>query len=374
MTLLTLLLSGCSKREITQIDIIKQDHDFDLTPCRRADGEPFRIGFMDLGPPIESSYLCLKGFAEGMQSIGYIDSSVNLQKAPEDFFEFYDFLINSDLGDYIEFEPEPYMIDVEGNEEIGKLIKEKAESGELDVIVATGTDPGLFLKSLDLPIPFLVCLATDPVASGIIRSAEDTGDEDIWALVEPNPYGRQFEGYQSMLDIKKICFVFIDEYDLIAGNSEYRKKAEELNVDYDEITFSEEETYAPDFDDKLLQALKDHDMSGCDAVLFAYGTMNDENAPEISKYLASIGVPSLISDGDSISKNGGMMCLSCFDYESYGEYASMVVSNIFHGKKAGDQPCTFNSSPHIVMNLSCAEETGFDITFSLLNSVDRLYR
>ncbi len=369
-----LSLSGCGSDNIKEINIAKQDHDFDLTPCKKPNGQPFKIAFMDLGPPIESSYLCLKGFVEGLQQLGYINETIDFSKAPEEFYGYYDYLTASDIGDYVSFEPEPYMIDEGDNKELGDMIQKKVTSGELDVIVATGTDPGLFLKSLDLPIPFLVCLATDPVASGIIDSAENTGNDKIWALVEPNPYGRQFEGYQSMLNFQKIGFVFIDEYDLIAGNSEYMNKADELSIDYDVITFTEKESMSEDFDDKLLQSLKEQDMSDYDAVLFAYGTMNDNNAPMISDYMATIGVPSLVGDGDSISKNGGMMCLSCFDYESYGNYASMVISNVFHGENAGDQPCVFNSSPHIVMNLTCAQKTGFKVTVDLLNSIDKIYR
>lgn len=371
---LMLTFSGCGTKDVTEIHLAKQDHDFDLEPTAKKDGSPFSIAFMDLGPPIESSYLCLKGFVEGMQECGYISDKVELTKAPDEFFAYYDYVKAQNLGKYITFCDEPFMIDEGDNTEIADALKEKTANGEIDIVVATGTDPGLFLKDLDLSVPFLVCLATDPVGSGIIDSADNTGDPDIWALVEENPYQRQFAGYQSMFDFDKIGFVSVEEYDLIAGNSEYRKAAKDLGVELDEISFTEEETMADDFDEKFLQRLNDTQMYDYDAILFAYGTMDDDNAAAISKLLASRNVPSLISDGDSISQNGGMMCLSCFDYEGYGNYAALVVSNIFHGKKAGDQPCRFSSSPHIVFNMTTAEATGFETNFDFLQTVDRIYR
>lgn len=374
MAVLLCILTGCNRQEEAVIDLEKQEHDFDLTPCKRPDKEAFTIAFMDLGPPIESSCLCLKGLAEGLQSIGYIRDDVDLAAAPDEFYGYYDVLIDNDLGEYVRFCEQPYMIDEEGNEEIAGELKKKCSDGEIDVIVATGTAPGIFLKGLDLPVPVLVCLATDPVASGIILSADDTGDDDIWALVEPNPYKRQFEGYQRMLGFKKIGMVTVNGMDTITGNPLYREAANELGVEIVEMNFEEGDMNSEDYTDRIVDSLKRTDLTGIEAVLFAYGTMDDENAPLLAGMMARRGIPSLVGDGDSICEHGAMMCLSCFDYEGYGNYASMVLSNVFHGKKAGDQPCRYTSSPHVVLNMKTATHTGFACTFDYLQGVDKIYR
>ncbi len=374
MIVLAMFLSGCSGRNEVVIDVAGQDYEFETEPVARPDGEPFRIAFMDLGPPIESSYLCLKGFVEGLQTLGYINESIDFSEAPAEFFAYYDFVLSHDLGKYVSFDDEPYMIGVGDDERIKETLVSESESGALDIVVGTGTDPGIFLKELDLEIPFLICLATDPVASGIIDSAEDTGDDDIWALVEPNPYKRQFEGYQKMLGFDRIAMMTVNGMDTITGNPLYREKAGELGVKIDEINFSEEESLEEDYYDQMYESLKNADLSEDDAILFAYGTMDDASAPELSGYAAEKGIPSLIGDGDSISEMGGMMCLSCFDYEGYGNYASMVASNVFHGQKAGKQPCIYTSSPHVVLNMTTAKNTGFVTGFDLLRGVDRIYR
>lgn len=369
-----LMTSGCGSREIREFELLKAEHSFDQTPIKKPDNEPFCIGFMDLGPPIESSYLCLKGLAEGLQSMGYIDENVDLSEAPEDFYEYYDFLTASDLGEYILFDQEPYMIGMGEDEALAEELRLKAGNGKLDAIVATGTDPGLFLKDLDLPVPFLVCLASDPVGAGIIESTEDTGDPDVWALVEPLPLQRQFEGYQHMLDFHKIALLCISDYDLIAGTAEYRDAAKNLDVELEEYSFTEEESFEEGYTEKLLDTVKSMDFSDLDAVLFGYGTIDENNTGEVCAYIASQGIPTLISDGDYLSREGALMCLSCFDYESYGNYASKVLSNVFHGQNAGDQPCVVQSSPHIVLNMTTAGETGFETGIDLLSSVDVIYR
>ena len=177
-----------------------------------------------------------------------------------------------------------------------------------------------------------------------------------------------------MLGFKKIVMVTVNGMDTITGNPLYREQAADLGVEVVEINFEEDEMHAEDYTERILKRLRETDMSEIDAVLFAYGTMDDNNAKIISDYMSEKGIPTLIGDGDSICQNGGMMCLSCFDYERYGNYASMVCSNVMHGKKAGAQPCVYTSSPHIVLNMTTAEKTGFKCSFDFLRSIDRIYR
>mgnify|MGYP002234051300 CR=1 FL=1 len=61
-------------------------------------------------------------------------------------------------------------------------------SGSLaDVVLAMGTDPGLFMKAQDLDVITIDCMATDPVASGIVDSATDSGDAQMWAQIDLRP-------------------------------------------------------------------------------------------------------------------------------------------------------------------------------------------
>ena len=367
------VLSGCGKEKIRQIRVTGADTVFDLTPCKQANGEPFHIGVMDLIPPIESSYLWLKGLAEGLQESGYIAADVDLASAPEGFEEYYAYLLEQDLGEYVAFDDEYYLVGTDDDEALGERLREKVKAGELQIIAATGTDPGLFLKDLDLGIPFLVSFATAPIASGIIESEYDTGNENIWALVEPNPLYRQFGAYHTMFGFEKVGMVVVEEYDLIGGYPEYRRKAEELGVELRELTVTEEEVLSENYNEILIEKLEGFDMSDLDALVLAFGSVDDPQMPVVEKYLAEKKMPSLIVDGDSLVKNGGLICLSCYDYEGYGKYVSMIMSNIFHGQKAGDQPCRYISAPHIVLNMDTAKDIGFETNWELLRSVDIIY-
>ena len=374
IVVLCLVLSGCGASDVRRISISRSAEDFILEPANRSDGKPFHIAVMDLAPPIESSYLWLKGLAQELQEIGYIDEAVDLAAAPEDYEGYYQYLLKQDIGDHIVFDRECYYVGEGRDADVAAKLKSEVEAGRLDLIAATGTAPGLFLKELDLGIPFLVSMATDPVASGIIDSPEDTGNENIWALVEPDPCSRKFEAYHSMLGFHRLGLVEIEEYDVIGGNGQYRSKAKELGVDLKEIVFTEEEASGEDYGKLLMDRIKSEDLSELEGILFAYGSIHEEESSEIADYLTRQGIPLLVGDGDVIVKNGGLIYLSFFDYEGYGRYAAKVMSNIFHGQKAGDQPCIFTSTSSIVLNLTTADKIGFDTNMALLRSTNRIYR
>lgn len=374
MVFLAIFLTGCGSRKEVVIDVVSQDYSFEDSPCKRSDGEPFHIAFMDLGPPIESSWLCLKGFAEGLQSMGYIDENIDFSQAPEEFYAYYDFLNANNKGDYVVFDKEPYMIGIGRDDEIVATLVKEAADGKLDIVIATGTDPGLFLKDLNLSVPFLVCLATDPVGAGIIDSPENTGNENIWAMVEPNPFRNQFAGYCKMLSLENICIVSVEGLDDINGNPLYHEEARDKGINVVDIVMSEEESLQEDYGQIICDRLESTDIGNSEAIFFVYGTMDFGNAPLLSEYSAQRGLPSLIGDGDDICQSGGMMCLSCFDYEGYGHFAASVASNVFHGQKAGEQPCLYTSSPHVVLNMTTARNTGYETRMDLLRSVDKIYR
>ena len=373
LMIMTAAFSGCTGGETKTITLPVQESTFIMEPVKKADGSPFHIAFMDLMPPIESSTLCLKGLAEGLQSAGYLPADVDFSAGPDDFYKFYDYLLDKNPGDYIVFDPEPYVID-EDNDAIAAALKQKAEAGELDVVVSTGTSCGRFLKGLELPIPFLVCLATDPVASGIISSPEPNEKENIWALVEPNPYGRQFEAYQRVLGYEKVLLVRVGDYVDFDGSEQYLDAAQKLGITCDELVVDEQTALSDGYSEVLAGLLTEKHFEKYDAVLFALESIADSNAPAMAQLLGEAHIPFLIGDGDSLVKNGGLMILSCFDYEGYGKYAAGVVSNIFHGQAAGLQPRVYTSSPYILLNMRTARLTGFATDYELLRSADKIFR
>jgi len=366
-------LTACGKEEKV-LSIKQSDSTFTTEPCDN-DGEPFCIAVLDEYPAIESSYLWLKGMLLKFQSMGYIDESIDFSKAPEDFDGLYDYLLKQDIGDYISFDKELYYLDTSSdNSELIKKLTQKVDSGDIDVIACTGTSPGVFLKELDLDVPFLVGMASDPVASGIIESSINTGDENIWALVEPNPMKRQFIAYHDLFNFKNFGILYLKEYEDILFINSYEEAAEELGVKFTKAWVNEADWDRSDYPELLKKKVRELVNKGIDAFMISIAVLPDDDASLLSSILEEEGIPYLVTDGNYIVETGGLFCIGCYDYEGYGNMEAMVMSDIFHGEKAGDQPCVYVSSPVLALNLSTAKKIGMKTEFTFLQTLDLVYK
>jgi hypothetical protein len=74
--------------------------------------------------------------------------------------------------------------------ERGLIIKRLKENKDIDLMIAMDTRAGQALANNDHAVPTIVCSSSDPVASKIILSAEDSGYDHIHAMVDPKRYIR----------------------------------------------------------------------------------------------------------------------------------------------------------------------------------------
>lgn len=370
---LAALISGGMKKQSRAIEFTDDNQGFVLTPCKKADGTPYVISIVELDPAIESSYLWLKGFLTEMHTIGYISADLDFEKLPKDYEGLYDSILKMDLGGNIAFDPTCYMLTESNGESIAKELKEKAGRKQIDLIVGMGTDTGLFVKDLDLNLPFITAMATDPVSAGIIKSKNNTGDPNTWALAEDNLVGRQLECYKRIFGFRKLGIITVKELELIAAVPEYEKKAKELNVELVKKEISES-----DLKDENLTVLKEKiselENSDIDAFLLTYGVLEDEKQmSSLFNGMTEKKIPVLLCDGNSFVENGGLICVSFYDYEGYGHYAAKIASSVFNGKDAGSFSCAYVSSPYITFNLDTAKKIGYQADFEFIQSCDEIY-
>jgi ABC-type uncharacterized transport system substrate-binding protein len=229
------------------------------------------------------------------------------------------------------------------------------------------------VKSLKLDVPLLVSFASDPVASGIIDSPEDTGNENIWALVEPEPVKRQVDAYESLFHMKKLCILASQEYADIAGVGDYQAEAERLGVECSILSIGVKNKENPQFAQWLQKQVQLQLDQGCDAVLVTYDSIDEGQAGILADLLAEQKVPYLIADPEGMVEDGGLLLMSCFDYHNYGRYVAQVLARVFHGQKPGELNCNYTSSLRIVLNLDIAKRTGLLTDYAFLRSVDLIY-
>ena len=373
-------MTGCTSDLQTAAD--KNDNDtqshFLLEPKSAQHGKPYRIAVVDIDPYEPASQL-FYNFVQRLWQIGWINFDKMPIQETDEIKEMVKVLASMDLGGLVKFDEDLcYYMLYDDMGAIETSLRDAANSNEgLGLILGMGTDPGLFVKDMNLDVPLLVPMATDPVASGIIDSASNSGNPNIWALVEPNPMGRQLKYYNNMMNMKTIGMV-VDRDSLdVAAIGIYEEAAKQLGIKVVKKEISTQlrtdnptAYYAELKQDYINMA----ETGGIDTFLLTINVI-DEPAycKDLFKPFYDANIPVVVSDGDVYVEYGGLLCVSSYDYGGYGEFTADVAATIFNGQDAGTLPCEYLSSPHIVLNLDTAGKTNFPLSFRLLQSCDKLY-
>ena len=232
-----------------------------------------------------------------------------------------------------------------------------------------GTDPGLFMKAQDLDVITIDCMATDPVASGIVDSATDSGDAQMWAQIEPSPYERQLKYYHSILPFEHIAMVYADP--IIAGIPDYEKAAAELGVtmttiEVDEETAADEEKLADVYSELLTQDI--------DALMLCAGLItSDMDSAALLEPFTDAGIPVFVQDGENYVEAGALLLVASTDNAGVGRFVAETIEQIACGTAVSEIPMEYVSSPYISLNLETAERIGFQPDFNLLLACETIY-
>lgn len=368
------VLTGCGEEK--KVISFSQNADNAVAEKDFASSEKFVVAIMDEQPVIESSYLWLSGLCGQLADKGFFDEAVDLSKAPKDFEGLYNYVMENNRNGKVVFDDTLYLLSEDLEEAYARELSDKAASGAIDLIAVTGTYPGTFVKANNIGAPLIVSFASDPIASGIIDSIEDTGNENIWALVETDAYSRQLETYARVFGLNNIGVLSTSDYDDIAGGPEYDSEAAKIGITLQREFVSIEEMESDNAGEIYCQHVQSLLDKGVDSIIILYGVLDGTNAKasDVLDTMAGLKVPYLISDGDDNVRNGGMMLISFYNYTEYGRQAATVIEHAMRGEKVGDQKVKYVSTPRIVYNITSAKKLGIENKFELLQSVDDVYK
>lgn len=379
---LTACTSGKSDGDVqTQTGVttsaVQQGEEY--APVVQENGDKLRIGVLDIDP-YEPASTYLYYVLQGLKNEGWITfDSLPFDETSMDIKSMVQELAQMDLGPYVEFVSDAvYYLAYEDEADIVANMHVQIESEKgLDIILAMGTDPGLFMKKYDIPVNTLVCMATDPVASGIINSVDDSGDPKVWAQVEPAPYYRQIKFYHNIYPFENVGMVYSDA--VVAGIPDYQNGADELGITITGVQISDDwSTETAEgikaYTEYLMGVYKDLIKSGIDAyVLNADLLTGDMDVAALIEPFNAAGIPVFVQDGENYVREGALLLVASTDNQGVGQFVAEVIAKVAHGVRPGDISCEYVSSPYMSINLGSAKNLGFRPSFELLLSCETIY-
>ncbi len=341
-------------------------------------GKKWRIGYYEGGPYLNYP-ANLKAIAKGLAKLGWMnDIRFKDPEDPADSLKVW-LALSVAKSDYLHFVKEAYSSadwDDDKRRRNREAVIGRLAGNYLDFIIAMGTWAGQDLANNRHSVPTMVVSTSDPIKSGIIKSASRSGFEHVHAKCDPHRYLRQLRLFHDIIGFKRLGIVYeytdvgktyaaLSDVERVAKRRGFRLvpcQARWSGVPQEERTREVMECHkqlAPQID-----ALYVTVHAGIDA-----NHMDELLAP-----LVSHNIPTWSQRGPQEVQQGVLMSISRKGFEAAGMYHAFVMARIFNGAKPGDLNQIFEDPKHIAINLRTAKAIGFHPPKGLLKVADTIYK
>ncbi|WP_028572462.1 ABC transporter substrate-binding protein [Desulfonatronum lacustre] len=351
--------------------------DADTAP-RDNNGQKWRIGYLEGGAFPDYEVIFLRIVA-GLMDLGWIKAASLPTEYDPDHRRTWEWVADNIQSDYLEFVKDAFYtsefnVDLRQAtkaELLGRLERDK----DLDLILALGTWAGLDLANDQHTTATVVASTSNPLASGIIQSMDDSGFDHLHAKVEPERYARQLRLFHDIIGFTSMGLVYEDS---VEGRT--FAALDEAELVAKERGFSLHHCFARNNDVTLEQASAE--VRACyeelaPQVEALYITVHRgeglPNLPSLLPPLLEHNVATFAMAGSEFVRHGALLSIAQAGFAYVGRFHAETVAKIFNGAKPRDLPQRWNAPPKIAINLRTAEKIGFDPPFDILAAADEVY-
>ncbi|MBO4311668.1 MAG: ABC transporter substrate-binding protein [Desulfovibrionaceae bacterium] len=330
------------------------------------------------GGPFANYQQTLAHTAKGLEQVGLIrNGGVSVPEGTESAREMWLWL-SEHAGGRLHFLEDGFYSaewDPLRRAEVKKAVWDRVKNRrDVDMIIAMGTWSGLDMAEEDLGVPVFSMSVTDAVAAGIVKSAEDSGKDNVHARVEPGRFRRQIQLFHEVFHFKTLGVPYEDTRDgrSTAGLEEIERAAEDLGIELVRCT-------AP-------LDLPDHDRSfenlrsciaglSCraDAIYLTYSSVPVKRIPELIRPVIKAGIPSFSQSGPLEVEHGVLMSLAQTDFAGIGRFEAEAIRAVVGGKKPREVSQVYMPELGLAINLKTAMQIGWNPPIELLTAVDAIY-
>jgi ABC-type uncharacterized transport system substrate-binding protein len=355
-----------------------RDAEYPVNPTLNGNAK-WRIGYYEGGQYADYEVI-LKQTIRGLIKLGWMDP---LDMSPTNNPEpggFWKYLSQNAKSRYIEFPADAYYN--AGNFEPAKrqpardaLIERLNTKKDIDLMIAMGTWAGQDLANNKHSVPVIVESTSDPIGSGIIKSALDSGFDHVHAKVEPGRYQRQVEMFHDIFHFKKLGIVYEDTREgrtfggVDAVEDVARARGFEIvrcNAPFNGVSIEQAEAATERCYGEIARL--------SDAIyVTVHRGVTLKNMPRILAPIVAARVPTFSMLGSNEVKYGVLMSVAQGNFAYVGRFHAETIARVFNGAKPRDLEQRWTTPAKIAINLETAKQIGFDPPVDLMMAADEVY-
>lgn len=346
-------------------------------PCKKEGGGKFRIAYVDIdpyNPTFRMTYYAI----ENLKDLGWLTYD-ELPFDPEtdaDSLALVNWIADNAQSEYLEFSKDTNFFTISSTEEeIYQGLKQNIDNGKVDIILCMATSVSQMIQSFNFDVPILMYGIADAVGSGLVASAEDSGNDNYWAHIDSSAFSRQLQYYYDTIPFKNIGIVY--ENEIVASVADYRKVAEENKFQMTEYQlkrgdYDTEEAYYEALG-KIYDKMITQD--GVDAYVITTTLITDTNqAKKLMQKFIDKNIP-VFSQIDSVlvQEGAALMIVDPRDATETGPFVANIIGSVLNGSKPRDLEQEYSSKPFLKLNLDVADKINFQPTFEMLIACEEVF-
>jgi ABC-type uncharacterized transport system substrate-binding protein len=347
----------------------------------KNNGVKWRVALYQGGDYSDYSKILL-ATVKGLMAQGWIEAGGVPEPHTESTKRIWSWLCNDINSEYIDFLSDGFY-SADWDDALRKNLKNQLLSRvenkkDIDLILAVGTWAAQDVSKAGIKVPGIGISISDPIASGIIKSVEDSGNDYFTARVDPTRDEQQIRIFHDIVGFKRLGIPYENSVEgrSYAAISVIERLAKELNFEIvsaftQETNVSSEAIAVESVKTALKKLIKTSDAI---YIPVAPNGISSQSIADLVEITNQGRIPTFSQSGSDEVKQGFFMSISQSEFRYVGEFNANSIARIFNGAKPGELNQLFEAPPKIAINLKTAEIIGFDLPVDVLVAADEIYQ
>lgn len=355
-----------------------RDAEYQTTPTLKDGSKRWRIGYYEGGQYTDYEII-LKAVVRGLIELGWVEPlKMEATNNPE-AGGFWRYLAANAKSRYIEFVADAYYspgnFDPSQRAAVKAKVLERLNKGDIDLMLAFGTWAGQDLANRQHRVPTVVASTSDPIGSGIVANALDSGLDQLHAKVEPGRYQRQVELFHDFIGFKKLGVVYEDSREgrtfggIDAVEEAAKKRGFEIvrcNTPFNGVSRQQAE-------EGIVRCYNEIAKSADAVYITVHQGVTLRNMQRILEPLIAAKIPTFSMNGTNEVEYGALMSLSQAGFSDVGRFHAETIARIFNGAKPRDLEQRWYAPAKLAINLETARAIGYTPPIDIMLAADQVY-
>jgi ABC-type uncharacterized transport system substrate-binding protein len=344
-------------------------------------GKRWRVAYVETGPYANYAgtlYYLLKGlesrgWVKGVERIPYTWGQTDTK-------EMWSYISSQkEFSSFIEFVPDSYysLKSIPGQE--GEVVKRFSQKKDSDLLIVMGTVAGKLMSIEDVQSKIMVFSTSNAVKSGIVKAADSSGRQKVWAHLDPVRYKQQLQVFADIFQFKKMGVVYED-----SPNGKAFAAVDDIEAVAKEKRFEIVRKLVPgtkgidDQDRYFKDLLQAHTELAAEVDGFYYAVspapgIRQEQLYAVLQPFYEKRIPVFAQLGDEDVSRGALLSLARADFFGMGQFGAEQLAKLLNGASADTLPQLYSDTPTIALNFQVAKQIGYKPPFEILLVSDKVF-